>query len=240
MKEEGEADSFVGQSPPTNSGGPVGLFSQSASGPDPFAQVGQNPHPTNFQPSHPTTRSTPPPQPPVSGQGPYSQLPVFGAQPGHGSSVRQPSMNTDHASHNIYRQQGRPRYAPPPPGTYAPAMGQHMNNSPFSLPIPPPARPPSVGVGQNMGMTSIHPPLGSPDNASAVYETVQPHWCYCKLVEGKEHWYPFSLMDAMKLEDAISGKSGGVLQDPDNIVIATDGGRYDVYVKQRQRRAVYW
>lgn len=121
-------------------------------------------------------------------------------------------------SQNIYRQQGRPRYAPPPPGTYAPIAGQQVNNSPFSLPIPPPARPPPPGVGnvpsgQDTSMTISHSQFGRPEGANAVYETVQPHWCYCKLVEGREHWYPFSLMDAIKLEDAFNGKSGEIFQN---------------------------
>lgn len=40
------------------------------------------------------------------------------------------------------------------------------------------------------------------------YEPVQPHWFYCKEVEDKQIWMPFSILDSAKLEEVYnSGKS---------------------------------
>lgn len=39
------------------------------------------------------------------------------------------------------------------------------------------------------------------------YEPVQPHWFYCKVVEDKELWMPFSALDSANLEEVYnSGK----------------------------------
>lgn len=39
------------------------------------------------------------------------------------------------------------------------------------------------------------------------YEPVQPHWFYCKEVEDKQIWMPFSVLDSAKLEEVYnSGK----------------------------------
>lgn len=34
-----------------------------------------------------------------------------------------------------------------------------------------------------------------------VYEQVQPHWFYCKKVELKSVWLPFSIFDSLQLEE---------------------------------------
>lgn len=34
-----------------------------------------------------------------------------------------------------------------------------------------------------------------------VYEAVQPHWFYCKQVEAKSVWLPFSFIDSLQLEE---------------------------------------
>lgn len=34
-----------------------------------------------------------------------------------------------------------------------------------------------------------------------VYEAVQPHWFYCKQVESKSVWLPFSIIDSLQLEE---------------------------------------
>lgn len=34
-----------------------------------------------------------------------------------------------------------------------------------------------------------------------VYEAVQPHWFYCKQVESKSVWLPFSIIDSIQLEE---------------------------------------
>lgn len=41
-----------------------------------------------------------------------------------------------------------------------------------------------------------------------VYEPVQPHWFYCKQVESKSMWLPFSIIDSLQLEETYnSGKT---------------------------------
>ncbi|KAL8613088.1 hypothetical protein ACOMHN_035029 [Nucella lapillus] len=69
-----------------------------------------------------------------------------------------------------------------------------------------------------------------------VYQGVRHHWCYRKVVEGLEVWFTFSSLDSRKLEDQfVKEQSGGPPE-----VISTDGGRYDVDLQARLRRAVYW
>lgn len=38
--------------------------------------------------------------------------------------------------------------------------------------------------------------------ATNKYEPVSPHWFYCKIVDSKEKWIPFSGQDSEKLENA--------------------------------------
>lgn len=48
-----------------------------------------------------------------------------------------------------------------------------------------------------------------------VYEPVQPHWFYCKQVESKMVWLPFSILDSICLEETFnSGKTGRVFIKP--------------------------
>ncbi|XP_057591008.1 SEC23-interacting protein isoform X3 [Hippopotamus amphibius kiboko] len=68
------------------------------------------------------------------------------------------------------------------------------------------------------------------------YEPVQPHWFYCKEIEYKQLWMPFSVFDSLNLEEIYNS----VQPDPESVVLGTDGGRYDVYLYDRMRKAVYW
>ncbi|XP_066495535.1 phospholipase DDHD2 isoform X1 [Tiliqua scincoides] len=71
--------------------------------------------------------------------------------------------------------------------------------------------------------------------AANKYEPVSPHWFYCKIVDSREKWIPFSGQDSEKLENAHqSGKQS------EELVVPTEGGRYDVHLKKRRRYAVYW
>ncbi|NXJ76522.1 DDHD2 Phospholipase, partial [Trogon melanurus] len=67
------------------------------------------------------------------------------------------------------------------------------------------------------------------------YERVGAHWFYCRVLDSRERWVPFSGQDSERLEEAHG--SGG---DKEDLVVPTSGGRYDVYLKKRQRVAVYW
>uniref|UniRef100_A0A8B9NZD0 DDHD domain containing 2 n=1 Tax=Apteryx owenii TaxID=8824 RepID=A0A8B9NZD0_APTOW len=72
-------------------------------------------------------------------------------------------------------------------------------------------------------------------DAANKYETVVPHWFYCKVVDSRERWIPFSTQDSERLEEAhTSGR------DKEDLIVPTSGGRYDVHLKKRQRVAVYW
>uniref|UniRef100_A0A8D3D1Z4 SEC23 interacting protein n=1 Tax=Scophthalmus maximus TaxID=52904 RepID=A0A8D3D1Z4_SCOMX len=69
-----------------------------------------------------------------------------------------------------------------------------------------------------------------------IYEAVQPHWFYCKQVESKSVWLPFSIIDSLQLEETYNS----VQPDPENVIVRTDGGRYDVQLYDRMRTAVFW
>lgn len=60
---------------------------------------------------------------------------------------------------------------------------------------------------------------------------VQPHWFFRREVESKNLWLPFSRLDSAALERASQGGEA---------VVRTDGGRYDVHVRERLRLPVYW
>lgn len=47
---------------------------------------------------------------------------------------------------------------------------------------------------------------------------------------------PFSVFDSLNLEEVYNS----VQPDPESVVLGTDGGRYDVYLYDRRRKAVYW
>ncbi|XP_053125103.1 phospholipase DDHD2 isoform X2 [Hemicordylus capensis] len=67
------------------------------------------------------------------------------------------------------------------------------------------------------------------------YEPVSPHWFYCKVVDSREKWIPFSGQDSEKLENAHQSS-----KHCEELVVPTEGGRYDVHLKKRLRYAVYW
>ncbi|XP_054153497.1 phospholipase DDHD2-like isoform X2 [Oppia nitens] len=98
------------------------------------------------------------------------------------------------------------------------------------------------------------PPSSLATAASAApvvtYEPIVHHWFYQLPIVGGggEHhhqhnqqqqqqvWQPFSLYDSYNLEQALIGSPNYGY----GMVIATDGGRYDVNVYDRCRRPVYW
>lgn len=56
-----------------------------------------------------------------------------------------------------------------------------------------------------------------------IYEPVQPHWFYCKQVESKSVWLPFSIFDSLQLEETYnSGTTRHVqicLWSPENLIL---------------------
>ena len=67
--------------------------------------------------------------------------------------------------------------------------------------------------------------------------SLKPHWFYKKSTVNGKNWYPFSLKDSDRLEEVFQGsKSGHTLSQ----VVSTDGGRYDVYLDEKVKKAIYW
>ncbi|XP_035849544.1 phospholipase DDHD2 isoform X4 [Sander lucioperca] len=74
------------------------------------------------------------------------------------------------------------------------------------------------------------------ESVPAPYQEVQPHWFFCRRSDDNTSWLPFSREDSDKLENACNT----VKDQEDEVVIAVEGERYDVHVKERKRYAVYW
>uniref|UniRef100_A0A8D0DDF7 DDHD domain containing 2 n=1 Tax=Sander lucioperca TaxID=283035 RepID=A0A8D0DDF7_SANLU len=72
------------------------------------------------------------------------------------------------------------------------------------------------------------------ESVPAPYQEVQPHWFFCRRSDDNTSWLPFSREDSDKLENACN------TDQEDEVVIAVEGERYDVHVKERKRYAVYW
>ncbi|XP_027992164.2 SEC23-interacting protein isoform X2 [Eptesicus fuscus] len=127
--------------------------------------------------------------------------------------------------------------------THLPPSGPpvHMYQTPpGSLPPVPPSvqsalSPPAQqqALARPVGPSMPVPP---PFMLQNQYEPVQPHWFHCKEVEHKQLWMPFSVLDSLNLEEVYNS----VQPDPESVVLGTDGGRYDVYLYDRVRKAVYW
>lgn len=66
----------------------------------------------------------------------------------------------------------------------------------------------------------------SPGTQSKSYRPVYCHWFYQNL-----YWHPFSMTDSLAIETAIAcGEE----------IIGTNGGRYEVNIKERRRSSNYW
>uniref|UniRef100_A0A3Q0R5V2 SEC23 interacting protein n=1 Tax=Amphilophus citrinellus TaxID=61819 RepID=A0A3Q0R5V2_AMPCI len=209
--------------------------------------------------SIPSSVSMVPPQPPPASSQMNPSPPVFGSavyQSPMGRHTPPPAAMTppppqmQPQSHNPYRHtptssRASP-YIPAPeilPPTHTPQQ------NPYSLSSPPQTFPPSGPVFTKPPPTHIQGPPPPATTAGAVvpagpmmpynynvYEPVQPHWFYCKQVESKSVWLPFSIFDSLQLEETYNS----VQPDPENVVVRTDGGRYDVQLYDRTRTAVYW
>ncbi|KAG7244010.1 hypothetical protein INR49_006171 [Caranx melampygus] len=74
------------------------------------------------------------------------------------------------------------------------------------------------------------------ESPPAPYKEVEPHWFFCRRADDNTSWLPFSREDSEKLERACNNGGG----TDEEVVVAVDGERYDVHVKERRRYAVYW
>ena len=121
---------------------------------------------------------------------------------------------------SLYRKHGSNRYAPLPAGTFAPSPSKLMSQPPAPVPFsqnfseaatldptpsgsftviepgPPSTQPAQPSLGPMPGM-------GYVAGATGIYVPVGYHWCFCKNVEGRDIWYPFSMADNIALEDGL-------------------------------------
>ncbi|XP_061585065.1 phospholipase DDHD2 isoform X2 [Cololabis saira] len=74
------------------------------------------------------------------------------------------------------------------------------------------------------------------ESVPAPYQEVQPHWFFCRRADESTSWLPFSREDSDKLENAYNT----VKNEERDVVVAVDGERYDVHLKERMRYALYW
>ncbi|XP_077469307.1 SEC23-interacting protein [Stigmatopora argus] len=266
--EVGEEDSFLGQTSGTvQAPSTFSYFSNPVTSSDPFASIGQLPcaPPSSsaaamcaITASAPSSVNTTPPLPPSS------QLnaipPVFGNtvhQSPMGrhtpppSTMTQPPPQVQSQSHNPYRHTATSsKVSPyiPAPEVLPPSHVAHTHN-PYSVPSGSQSFPGSASTFPKPPPTQMQspPPPAHPAGAVvpagpmmqynySVYEPIQPHWFYCKLVESKSVWLPFSIIDSLLLEDTYNS----VQPDPENVIVRTDGGRYDVHLYDRMRSPVYW
>ncbi|XP_037660591.1 SEC23-interacting protein isoform X3 [Choloepus didactylus] len=201
-------------------------ISESSYGTPPPSQMGINTYlpsqPTNLPPSN---FASPPQGAPQQGYNPYRHAPGI-------------SRTNPYIAPPQLQQCQTPGLPTPPPPSGPPV--QMYQVPPGSLPLIPSsmqsALPPSAqqqALARPPG-PSVQAP--SPFLLQNQYELIQPHWFYCKEVEQKQLWMPFSVFDSMNLEEIYNS----VQPDPESVVLGTDGGRYDVYLYDRVRKAVYW
>ncbi|XP_064287544.1 SEC23-interacting protein [Passer domesticus] len=263
----GEEDSFLGQtSASPNPPQTFSYFSQVPSSSDPFGSIGQPPLTTVSTPVGAPAFSRPPtslvsgsqdgqnafsPHIPKSqsyGAPPTSQVGMAPYQPPQQScpppaSTALPVGTPQQQGYNPYRHttlssRANPYLTPPqlqqshPPATASPVPPVQMYQTP---PGPLTQFPPSqsqLQPARPAGPLVPAPPVLLQNQ----YEPVQPHWFYCKEVEDKQIWMPFSILDSARLEEVYNS----VQPDPESVVLSTDGGRYDVFLYERVRKAVYW
>ncbi|XP_049572662.1 phospholipase DDHD2 isoform X2 [Syngnathus scovelli] len=87
------------------------------------------------------------------------------------------------------------------------------------------ASPGSTSSFEMLDMEPVPPP----------YQKVQPHWFFYKQSDDNVLWLPFSREDSDKLENADNARGNN-----EEVVVAVEGERYDVHVKERKCYAVYW
>lgn len=173
--------------------------------------------------------------------------------------AKPPSMEDPAATANPYRlsaqQQKKPMFPASPylssPQTTATVASQGpsfmpppMASAPSSLPPPPPASqsygapPMATRQQQHHPMTTQQHPatLGTAPAANNGMAPVRPHWFYKRT--GEDHWTPFSCVDSARLEQQFLAPRDQ--QQQEEIVVPTDGGRYDVKFHQRVRQAIFW
>uniref|UniRef100_A0AAZ3SXM9 SEC23-interacting protein n=1 Tax=Oncorhynchus tshawytscha TaxID=74940 RepID=A0AAZ3SXM9_ONCTS len=230
----GEEDSFLGQ---TSGNAPApstfSYFSSPVNSSDPFASIGHQPAcpppaslsvaPVTSGPTSVPIVASMAPTPPIPLTNP--NVPQYTPPP---NTVTPPPPQAPDQSYNPYRHTPLSSRAKP----YMPAPEVQS----LSSPPPPPTQ-----IQGPPPMTHHSTTAGAlvPANQMIqynVYEAVQPHWFFCKQVESKSVWLPFSILDSIQLEEIYNS----VQPDPENVIVCTEGGRYDVQLYDRIRTAVFW
>lgn len=263
----GEEDSFLGQ---VSGNGPApstfNYFSSPATTADPFSSIGQPPAlsaaPTTAGPVSVPSSVGVAPAPPSASHMNHAPPPFGGTvyqnpmgrhtppPPPATTTMTSPPPLMQPQSHNPYRHTPTSSRASP----YIPAPeilppGHAPQQNPYSLGSQPQTFPPTGPPFAKPPPTEMQLPPPPPAGAGAVvpagpmmlsnynvYEPVHPHWFYCKQVESKCIWLPFSIIDSLQLEETYNS----VQPDPENVIVRTDGGRYDVQLYDRVRTSVYW
>ncbi|XP_076830402.1 SEC23-interacting protein isoform X2 [Brachyhypopomus gauderio] len=264
--EVGEEDSFLGQTSTAAQPSTFSYFSGSANSGDPFASIG---HQSSMPPIPAITPTPGPSQISSTARAPSPALSHVNPAQQYASTVFQSPMRTHTPPPNVgtppppqgpqqpfnpYRhtatsskaspylmapelQQQSPAPSPQHPSPYSqPPPAPTFHTTPTTVAKPYPAQalpPPPVGPSMTGPLVPVNPMMQYSYN---VYEPVQPHWFYCKQVESKNVWLPFSIVDSIQLEETFNS----VQPDPENVVVCTDGGRYDVQLYDHIRTAVYW
>ncbi|XP_041424471.1 SEC23 interacting protein L homeolog isoform X1 [Xenopus laevis] len=183
----------------------------------------------------PTSHQGPPP-------GAYAAPPTSSSQAGYNPyrhNIQSSRVNPYLAPPQLQQEQELPLFIQNP--QFPPQPQFQPQGLPASLPPPPraapnmPPPPPSSQTFPNVRPAGPSVPV-PPPYLPNLYAPVQPHWFYCKQVEDKEVWLPFSTLDSHNLEEIYNS----VQPDPESVVVNTDGGRYDVYLYNRERKAVFW
>lgn len=73
----------------------------------------------------------------------------------------------------------------------------------FLQPPPPPTQSAMPPAAPSMAGPLVPANPMMPYNYN-VYEPVQLHWFYCKQVESKKVWLPFSILDSLRLEETFN------------------------------------
>uniref|UniRef100_A0A671NU63 SEC23-interacting protein-like n=1 Tax=Sinocyclocheilus anshuiensis TaxID=1608454 RepID=A0A671NU63_9TELE len=265
VSEVGEEDSFLGQtSSAAPQASPFNYFSNTTNSSDPFASIGQQPCLPPAATVIPSTSPSPasiaaslPLNPPISHMNPVqqygsvtNQIPVGTYTHPPNAPTPPPPTQSSQQSYNPYRHTAVSSKANPylmaPELQHQPPSQTPQHLNPYSQATPAPSTgflivpPPPTQIPPPPTTANMTGPL-VPSNSMVpyaynVYEPVQPHWFYCKQVESKMVWLPFSILDSICLEETFNS----VQPDPENVIVCTDGGRYDVQLYDRSRTAVYW
>ncbi|XP_074142944.1 SEC23-interacting protein isoform X2 [Sminthopsis crassicaudata] len=237
----------IGQVPLTTAAAPVGVPTLSKPPTSLPLTVGSPDGPNTFSPHISKTQSACSVAPPTNAyQSSHGGLPPTNFTSPHGT----PQQGYNPYRHNPTSSRANPYIAPPQlqqcqtpnhpphPSTSGPPLQMYQSPSGTMPPIPPAGQTVLSSPGQQQLLARPAAPViqAPPLFLQNPYEAVQPHWFYCKEVEHKQIWMPFSMFDSIHLEEVYNS----VQPDPENVVLSTDGGRYDVYLYDRLRKAVYW